>query len=109
MVRVIQARYIRDYVVWLRFSDGTEGKVDLRDELYGEVFEPLKDRRLFRSVAVHPEWHTIAWSNGADFAPEFLHAAVKAQLTKRSGRPRPRTPSRGRVKAGVGHDRRASR
>lgn len=102
MVRVIEARYVRDYVVWLRFSDGTEGKVDLREELHGEVFEPLRDKRLFRSVAVHPEWHTIAWPNGADFAPEFLHAAVKARLTKRSSRPRPRSPSRGHARAGAG-------
>ncbi|MGD0949761.1 MAG: DUF2442 domain-containing protein [Candidatus Binatia bacterium] len=81
MVRVIEARHVRDYVVWLRFSDGIEGEVDLRDELYGEVFAPLKDPALFRSFAVHPEWHTIAWSSGADFAPEFLHEAVKARLT----------------------------
>jgi Protein of unknown function (DUF2442) len=37
---VIEARYVRDYVVWLRFRDGTEGEVDLRPELWGEVFEP---------------------------------------------------------------------
>jgi hypothetical protein len=66
----------RTAVVWLRFSDGIEGEVDLRQELHGQIFAPLKDAKLFRSVTVHPEWHTIAWSNGADFAPEFLHAAV---------------------------------
>ena len=79
MIRVIDVRHVRDYVVWLRFSDDTEGEVDLRDELYGEVFEPLLDKRLFRAVAVHPKWHTVAWPNGADFAPEFLHAAVSTR------------------------------
>ncbi|MBI2987875.1 MAG: DUF2442 domain-containing protein [Deltaproteobacteria bacterium] len=101
MIRVIEARYVKDYVVWLRFSDGTEGKLDLRGELHGEIFEPLRDKRLFRSVAVHPDWHTIAWPNGADFAPEFLHAAVKARLTKRSSRPRPQSRSRGHARAGA--------
>lgn len=86
MVRVIDARPVKDYVLWLRFSDGTEGEIDLLEELYGEVFEPLRDKRFFRSVAVHPEWHTIAWPNGADFAPEYLHAAVAARLTSRSRR-----------------------
>ena len=90
MVRVVDARHVRDYVVWLRFSDCTEGNVDLRRELHGEVFEPLKDKKFFRSLAVHPDWHTIAWANGADFAPEFLYSAVKARLTRRSSRPRPR-------------------
>jgi len=93
MVRVTDVRPVRDYVVWLRFADGTEGEVDLKDELYGEVFEPLRDRKLFRLVSVHPEWHTIAWPNGADFAPEFLHAAVTARLTRRSSRPRARRRS----------------
>ncbi len=44
MIRVTDARYVRDYVVWLKFSDGTEGEVDLTEELFGEVFEPLKDQ-----------------------------------------------------------------
>ena len=96
MIRVIGARHVKDYVLWLRFSDDTEGELDLRDELVGEVFEPLRDKRLFRAVAVHPEWHTIAWPNGADFAPEFLHAAVIARPTRRhSTRPRARTARAG--------------
>lgn len=102
MVRVIDARYVRDYVVWLRFSDGSEGEVDLRDELHGEVFEPLRDKKLFCAVTLHPEWHTIAWPNGADLAPEFLHAAVGARLTRRSSRPRPRGRSGGHARAGAG-------
>ncbi|MFI5398481.1 MAG: DUF2442 domain-containing protein [Candidatus Binatia bacterium] len=80
MVGVVEARYVKDYVVWLRFSDGLEGEVDLRDELYGEVFEPLKDPAVFQAFSVQPEWRTIAWPNGADLAPEFLHEAVKAGL-----------------------------
>jgi hypothetical protein len=52
--------------------------------LYGEVFEPLKDPAVFRSFSVQPEWRTIAWSNGADLAPEFLHEAVRARLTRGS-------------------------
>ena len=94
MVRVTEARYVRHYVVWLRFGDGTEGEVDLQNELHGDVFKPLRDKELFRAVSVHPDWHTIAWPNGADFAPEFLHAALTARLARRSSRPRPRARSR---------------
>jgi hypothetical protein len=42
--------------------------------LWGGVFEPLKDPEFFRRVAVNPETRTVEWPNGADFAPEFLHA-----------------------------------
>ena len=37
-----EAKYQSDYRIWLRFADGTEGVVDLKDELWGEVFEPLQ-------------------------------------------------------------------
>ena len=76
--RVAEARYVQDYTIHLRFTDGTEGDVDLRDELYGEVFEPLKDQAFFQQFFVHPEFHTLCWPNGADFAPEFLYE--KAQV-----------------------------
>ncbi len=42
--RVIRAQYLGEYKIHLRFADGTEGDVDLQDELYGEVFEPLNDK-----------------------------------------------------------------
>jgi len=77
MVRLVEARYVRDYVIWLRFSDGLAGEVDLRDELDGPVFEPLRQPAVFQRVCLHPELHTVVWPNGADFAPEFLHERVR--------------------------------
>jgi hypothetical protein len=74
---VVEARYVRDYVIWLKFRDGTNGEIDLESELWGEVFEPLKDLAFFRQFSVHPELETLVWPNGADFAPEFLHDNVK--------------------------------
>ena len=101
MVRVTGARYVRDYVIWVQFADGVAGEVDLRDELHGEVFRPLRDKNLFRAVSVNPDWHTVAWPNGADLAPEFLHDAVTTRLTRGSSRPRPRRRS-GHAKSGAG-------
>lgn len=75
--RVAEARYVQGYTIHLRFTDGTEGDVDLRDELYGEIFEPLRDRTLFQQFSVHPEFHTLTWPNGADIAPEFLYEKVQ--------------------------------
>jgi len=77
MVRITEARYLRDYVVWVRFSDGVEGEVDLAGELDGPVFEPLRDPSFFRLVRFDPELHTIVRPNGADVAPEFLHRRVR--------------------------------
>ncbi len=77
ILHVKEARYLHDYVIWLRFNDGAEGEVNLKDELYGEVFEPLKDLEMFKSFRVDPVLETIVWENGADFAPEFLYDKMK--------------------------------
>ena len=73
---VTEARYVRGYIVWVRFRDGTTGEVDLGSELEGPVFAPLKDLEVFKRLRVDPELHTLVWENGADFAPEFLHRSV---------------------------------
>lgn len=75
--RIEEARYIANHTVWLRFSDGAEGEVDLSNELYGEVFEPLKACEYFKGFRLHPELRTLVWPNGADFAPEFLRSALR--------------------------------
>jgi len=75
--KVIESEYVHDYAIFLRFADGTEGEVDLSGELYGEMFEPLKNREMFAKVSVHPEFHTLCWPNGADIAPEFLYEKVR--------------------------------
>ena len=77
MIRIMEARYVKGHTVWLRFSDGVRGEVDLAAELDGQVFEPLRDPKVFASFTVHPELHTLVWPNGADFAPEFLHDRVR--------------------------------
>ena len=77
ILHVKEAKYLHDYVIWLRFNDGAEGLVDLKEELYGEVFEPLKDMERFMSFKVDPDLETITWENGADLAPEFLYEKMK--------------------------------
>lgn len=76
MLHVTEVRHTRDYRLWVQFSDGLEGEVDLCNELEGAIFLPLRDTGLFRQVRIDPDIHTISWPNGADFAPEFLRALL---------------------------------
>ncbi|HHG83933.1 MAG TPA: DUF2442 domain-containing protein [Bacteroidetes bacterium] len=76
-----EARYQGDYRVWLKFSDGVEGEIDLEKELWGEMFEPLRDKARFSELALDKELGTIVWPNGADFAPEFLYQKLSPDYT----------------------------
>ncbi len=75
--KLTEAQYKGEYRIWLKFSDATQGEVDLISELWGEMFEPLKDKKLFTQFTVHRELETLVWPNGADFAPEFLYRKLR--------------------------------
>ena len=76
-----EAKYQGDYRVWLKFADGVEGEVDLEKELWGEVFQPLKDKARFAELSVNEDIDTLVWPNGADFAPEFLYQQLCPDYT----------------------------
>jgi hypothetical protein len=72
------ARYLDGYRIELTFADGKRGVLDMKDELRGRIFEPLKDVALFKSFRFDGELATIVWPNGADLAPEFLYERATA-------------------------------
>jgi hypothetical protein len=76
-IEVLEAKYLGDYKIHLIFNNGESKIVDLSAELDGKVFEPLKDKPYFQSFMI--KFNTIEWSNGADFAPEFLLELGKKQ------------------------------
>jgi hypothetical protein len=81
------AEYAGGYGIRVRFADGRTGEVDLANELWGEVFEPLKNVALFRAFRVNQEFNTIEWDNGADLAPEYLYENTTAQHAASAGGP----------------------
>ncbi len=72
-LHVNAVKYLGEYRLRLAFNDGSIKDVDLKNELYGQIFEPLQDLTYFQRVLVNPDTQTIEWPNGADFAPEFLN------------------------------------
>jgi hypothetical protein len=84
MQTVVRAEYAGDYRVELWFSDGLHATIDLEQELWGEMFEPLKNKEIFKQVRADRELSTIVWPNGADLAPEFLYNEALKALQKKT-------------------------
>jgi hypothetical protein len=76
LVRVTAVEVVGDHRLRLAFEDGAEGEIDLSSWRWRGVFEPLEDPEYFGQVSLDEELGTIVWPNGADIAPETLHAWV---------------------------------
>ena len=65
--------YLGGYRLRILFSDGAVRDVDLENQLWGPVFEPLKDTAFFARAVIDPETWTLCWPNGADMATDALY------------------------------------
>ncbi|OHB88651.1 MAG: hypothetical protein A3E19_02675 [Planctomycetes bacterium RIFCSPHIGHO2_12_FULL_52_36] len=73
---VVEVKPLTGFKIWLKFSDGVEGAVDLSDIAGKGVFEAWKEPGVFDSVFIDPVSHTIAWPGGIDLCPDSLYAEV---------------------------------
>ena len=71
-LEVSNAEYLDNYRIKLTFNNGEIKTVDLQNELNGNVYKPLYQLDYFKSFCVR--YNTIEWSNGADYAPEYLYS-----------------------------------
>ena len=68
---VIDVEVLAHYVLRVTFDDDVVRDVDLSDDLWGPIFEPLKDPAYFARVFIQDG--SVAWPNGADIDPLILH------------------------------------
>ena len=67
------------YRIWLRFSDGAEGEVDLSHLAGDGVFLVWNDRACFESARV-TSYNAVAWTEDVEFCADALYM----QLTEAS-------------------------
>jgi len=79
--RLISVEPIAPHSLKLHFADGVEGTVDLSADLWGELFEPLKDPKFFALVRLDPDG-AFAWPHGLDLAPDALYEDLIAVVKR---------------------------
>ena len=79
--RVTAARPLGGHRLELKFTDGLNAEVDLRDQVVGRggVFTDLEDPDYFASVRVDPEAGTLVWPNGVDLCPDVLYSLASGR------------------------------
>jgi hypothetical protein len=69
--RVIDVKPADNYTVTVWFDNGEKGIFDVKPYLDYEVFQPLKEEKMFNTV--RPFIGTIQWANEADLCPDTIY------------------------------------
>jgi hypothetical protein len=72
MFKPIEVRALTDYKLWLRYSDGSEGEVDLAEFVGKGVFKLWDDYSTFEKVYIG-EHGQVAWNDEIDMCPDALY------------------------------------
>lgn len=76
MNKIVEVKAMEGRKVWIKFSDGVQGTVDLSHLAGKGVFSAWEDIAFFNSVFIDPATHTIAWDGGIDLCPDKLYAVL---------------------------------
>jgi hypothetical protein len=81
---LIEAEYLSEYLIRMRFEDNTAGIADLSGYVSkGGVFKQFEDIGYFKKFSL--ENGTLTWGNGElDIAPEALYAKATGKPIKYS-------------------------
>lgn len=77
VIWVTEARALPGYRLWVRFSDASQGEVDLQEFIHSDsraIVRQLADPATFADLCIQSD--TVVWSNGFDLAPEYLRARL---------------------------------
>ncbi len=79
MNEVKEIQILNDYRVWMKFQDGVEKVVDFHPYIGKGFTAELLNPEKFRQVFIE-QGGGLAWPNGFDFCPNYLHDYVPAVL-----------------------------
>lgn len=72
MNRPVEVEARTGFNIWIRYSDGAEGEVDLSHLASRGVFEAWNDRSCFEAVCL-TEYDAIAWGDEIELCPDALY------------------------------------
>lgn len=75
MIKPLVVRAKPDYRLWIRFSDGVEGEVDLTKLVGQGVFEAWEEPGVFESVTIGPG-RSLAWGAEIDLCADSLYLEI---------------------------------
>lgn len=82
--RLIAAWPLERYQLWLTYADGTEGAVDLEEQLAAWSLETLRDVREFRKLRIDRSRSLIVWPSGVDLDAHALYRELNRRRCRKA-------------------------
>ena len=77
-MKPIEVKALDKYKIWIKYSDGNEGEIDLSRYAGKGIFKLWKDYNFFKSVYIG-EHGEIAWGTEIDLCPDSLYLKLTNQ------------------------------
>ncbi|MEI6816615.1 MAG: DUF2442 domain-containing protein [Bacteroidota bacterium] len=74
---LVSVRPIEPYILWVEYSDGTSGKVDLSYLVGSGVFAAWNDVENFNKVHIGEETGALEWNEEIDICPDSVYLDLK--------------------------------
>jgi hypothetical protein len=78
MPELVEVKALEGYKIWVRYSDGEQGVVDLSDLAGRGVFAHWNDDRRFRSVHLGPG-NAVSWTDEVELCPDSVYLRLTAK------------------------------
>ena len=78
MIRPIEVKALEKYIIWIKFSNGHEGTIDLKRYAGKGVFKAWDKEDYFRSVKIG-EHGGIEWGEEIDLCPDSLYLRLTSR------------------------------
>lgn len=82
MIRIIEARVLEPYRVYLTFSDGAAGEIDLSGLTDRGVFTAWRDRGFFADVNVGSHGRSLEWGDELDLSADSLYLTLTGKTVQ---------------------------
>ena len=84
LIRPTHVRALPDYRLYLEFSDGEKGEVDLSDLAGKGVFQVWNDYRFFEQVKIS-DHRAIEWNDEIQLCPDALYMQLTGKTPEELG------------------------
>ena len=77
IAKPIKVKALEKYLIWLKYDDGTEGKINLAHLAGKGVFRQWDKNKFFGKAYIDEQSKSISWSDVIQLCPNTLYLKLK--------------------------------